>query len=88
MGITNTSYACFYNQDVKELKAHGDGSIHFQLGNEKRFTLIDDTSAYGGRSEYKLLLMSMATGMKLSGATDSISDCNNHLIKSLTLHTD
>ncbi|NKD45663.1 hypothetical protein HEQ62_08070 [Haematospirillum jordaniae] len=89
LSITGTSHACFYNQSVESVKAHGAGPINFKLFNkDKEYTLIDAANTDGGRAEYKILLLAMATGSKISGATDYHSDCDNHMIKSLTLHSD
>lgn len=84
-GINGVSHACFYNENVKNVKAHGSGHINFTLSNNKYYELMDNAKTEGGRAEYKLLLLSMATGMKISGATDSQDDCNKDRIKSLTL---
>lgn len=86
IAVTGTANACFYKQNIESVKAHGAGPINFTLGNGHDYTLMDNSKSDGGKSEYKLLLLGMATGMKISGSTDSKYDCDNYNIKSLTLH--
>ncbi|NKD77327.1 hypothetical protein HEQ60_06080 [Haematospirillum sp. H1815] len=82
-----TTYGtCFELKPIEFVKVHGNNEVIFKVeGNETRYKLIDGTNTTSGKSMHQMLMLSMASGTRVTGHSDD-AHCSGSLVKSIVAY--